>query len=105
MIVFSLSGHRLEGSLYDRQAVTIGCHTYISDRMRLGLASLAYADMALLNSHTLRFDWQFDICRYELGIRMTKRLSMSHITDMIGMMAYLGRCVVGRVIFEDDHSN
>jgi len=58
MIVFSLSGHRLEGSLYDRQAVTIGCHTYISDRMRLGLASLAYADMALLNSHTLRFDWQ-----------------------------------------------
>jgi hypothetical protein len=36
---------------------------------------------------------------------MTERLSMSHITDMIGMMAYLGRCVVGRVIFEDDHSN
>jgi len=42
--------HHLEGSLYDRQAVTIGCHTYSRVRMRMGLASLAYVDMALLSS-------------------------------------------------------
>ena len=44
--------HHLEGSLFDRHAVTIGCHTYVSVRMRLGLASLAYVNMALLNSDT-----------------------------------------------------
>src|SRR4051812_21959329 len=50
-IVFSLSEHRLEGSLYDRHNMTIGCHTYVSVRMRLGLASLTYADMALLSGY------------------------------------------------------
>ena len=41
----------MEGSLYDRHVVTIGCHTYVCVRMMLGSASLAYADMALLNSN------------------------------------------------------
>ena len=50
-IVFSLNGHRLEGS-----PIWPTFHTYWLShilngvRMRLGSASLAYADMALLNS-------------------------------------------------------
>ena len=46
--------HHLEGSLYDRQAVTIRCHTYVRFRMRLGLASLAYVDMALLSGNNTK---------------------------------------------------
>ena len=33
---------------------------------------------------------------------MTERSSMSHIIDVIGMVAYLGGYIIGRVIFEDD---
>ena len=50
-IVFSLGGHRLEGSPIWLKSVHTG-FSYIFNgvRMRLGSASLAYADMALLNS-------------------------------------------------------
>jgi len=51
-IVFSLGGHRLEGSPIWLDAPYIPELSYIFNevRMRLGSASLAYADMALLNS-------------------------------------------------------
>src|SRR3954469_21612823 len=51
-IVFSLGGHRLEGSPIWLDAQYIPELSYIFNRvrMRLGSASLAYADMALLNS-------------------------------------------------------
>src|ERR1043165_8149595 len=51
-IVFSLGGHRLEGSPIWLDAPYIPELSYILNgvRMRLGSASLAYADMALLNS-------------------------------------------------------
>src|ERR1044072_3108594 len=50
-IVFSLGGHRLEGSPIWLQSVHTDFSYIVKGvRMRLGSESLAYADMALLNS-------------------------------------------------------
>ena len=59
----------------------------------MGVASLAYVyDMALHDTATnhIGCDGEPGICIwYGLGTQETERSSMSHIDDVIGMMAYL----------------
>src|ERR1043165_810585 len=76
-----------------------GCQTYLRSN-EVGVASLAYVyDMALHDTATnhIGCDGEPGICIcYGLGTQETERSSMSHMDDVIGMMAYLGQHTDGR---------